>query len=586
MEFLGPLARNIIAFGTVFLLSLSLTSLVCSVSRQMGFVSKPIENRWNSRTVSLGGGIAIHLSLFGGILALQSKASLLLLPGLLLVFILGFIDDVWGVPPIGKLICQALAASLLASQGYTLPLPWPVISIALTVIWLVGMTNAVNLIDNMDGLAAGFCLIAGLTFSFLLYQQGDQIHSGVALALAAASAGFLIPNFYPSRIFMGDTGSLTLGFALAALATKIRFQSEVHQGFTFVPLALLLALPVFDTALVMIARRSANRPLMVGGRDHTSHRLVALGLGEKKAVLILYLFTAGGALAALVALRGNATLLIMISVLSVIVLSLFSVFLLEIVVYPPSYAASGKARNRNLPLSVLYLGEIATDICAFSLAWTLAHMIRFYDQGNIAHYRVSSVIPSLPFLISVKLIAFWAFKLYRGFWKTMMTRDVYLIFKASGFGTILLMIGLVFAVRLADVSRVVLLLDFLLTFIIALGIRAAIIGFGRWSRKLVDEPFQAALLGAPGMCDAIQNAIRNDPSISFAGVISTDEAGSIPPNEAIGNAQFLGTATNLEDVIEKHGIDMLLVATNQFEPLISSLSARGIIIRQVRIVLA
>jgi hypothetical protein len=174
------------------------------------------------------------------------------------------------------------------------------LDLAITIFWLVGITNAINLLDNMDGLAAGIAAIAAV-FLAVIHAGNGQFNEAVILtAFAAALAGFLIYNFSPASIFMGDCGALFVGFFLAssALTAVSGGRSRTLLPVLAVPVLILL-LPIFDTTLVTILRKLTGRAVSQGGRDHTSHRLVALGLSERQTVSLLYAFSVLAGLLAL-----------------------------------------------------------------------------------------------------------------------------------------------------------------------------------------------------------------------------------------------------------------------------------------------
>jgi len=215
-----------------------------------------------------------------------------ILLGATLVSLFGLADDHWGLHAYLKLCGQLLAGVILILGGTQVSLftnPW--LNRVITLLWVVGITNALNLLDNMDGLSGGVTTVAA-TFFLLLAAMGrpPQVLVGaLAAALLGACVGFLRYNLNPATIFMGDTGALFLGFLLAALGIKLRFPSNVPWITWLVPLC-VLALPVFDTSLVFISRlRRSKNPLTTPGKDHLSHRLVALGLTRREAVLTCYL---------------------------------------------------------------------------------------------------------------------------------------------------------------------------------------------------------------------------------------------------------------------------------------------------------
>jgi UDP-GlcNAc:undecaprenyl-phosphate GlcNAc-1-phosphate transferase len=192
------------------------------------------------------------------------------------------------------LLGQALAAVVLLLGGTQVQLfPQPWLNWGLTILWVVGITNALNFLDNMDGLSGGVATVAAAFFLLLasMNEPRQVLVGAMAAALIGACVGFLRYNLNPATIFMGDTGSLFIGFVLAALAIKLRFPSNVPLVTWMVPVC-VLALPIFDTALVCVGRiRRGVNPLTTAGKDHFSHRLHALGLTKREAVLSCYLLT-------------------------------------------------------------------------------------------------------------------------------------------------------------------------------------------------------------------------------------------------------------------------------------------------------
>lgn len=567
-------SKPLFVFLSVALLSSILTWVVRLVAHKVGFVSRPTADRWSKRTVALGGGIAIQLSILAGILWIDGGLFTTVLPAFLAVFILGVVDDIYGVPANAKLMVQTVAASWVVGYGMTLPLHSQVASIAFTIIWIVGVSNAVNLIDNMDGLAAGAATLTALGFAYLLHTyNASEPFVLLSVCIAAGAFGFLLHNFPPAKIFMGDAGSLPMGFLLAVVSTQLRFKdSQLPEMLAVIPVCLVLIVPLFDTALVMVARHNANKPLMSGGKDHTSHRLVALGLKDKSAVLVLYLFAILGSLSASLIMYSSIGEMIAFSVAALVSLILLGVFFLEVTVYPPSLFKTKKPGA--LPYAVLYAVELAVDICIVSVTWTLAHSIRFYDSGYQTHHMLS-VIPTLPFLITLKLISFSLYKLYRGLWRTISGNDVYRIFKATSVGSFFLFVGLYFRNHLADTSRIVLILDWCLTFMAILGSRAAISAFRRWTRKLAHTPTKVALLGDSKLLDLVSKSLVLEKGMQFSGVISPDSQDT--------GKEVIGYADNLEAIVSEQDIDTLIVATDKFEDTLSQLTLKGVMLQHVKL---
>ena len=285
----------------IFLAALTLaagaTPVAQWIATRTGLVDQPGARKIHPNPIPLLGGAAIYaafilaLLLFVDRFYVSQVVSICL--GATIVSFLGVWDDRNGMPPVIKLAGQILAGLILIVSGVQVQLfshVWA--NVALTLFWVVGITNALNLMDNMDGLSGGVSAIAA-TFILLLAAMSHQYLVGsLAAALLGACLGFLRYNFNPARIFMGDAGSLFLGFMLAALGIKLRFPSNVPLVTWMIPV-LVLGLPIFDTTLVTISRLRRGVPVFLGGKDHTSHRLVARGWTQRETVLLLYLVCGG-----------------------------------------------------------------------------------------------------------------------------------------------------------------------------------------------------------------------------------------------------------------------------------------------------
>jgi UDP-GlcNAc:undecaprenyl-phosphate GlcNAc-1-phosphate transferase len=210
------------------------------------------------------------------------------LAGSLWLAVVGYIDDRQGMNPRIKMAAQIIAGLVVMLAGIRVRLfDLHILNYLLTLFWIVGITNAINLMDNMDGLAAGFAAIAAGTFCVLAASQELILVASLSAALCGAPLGFLRYNFNPATTFMGDTGSLVIGFVLAVLGIKLNFPAQTKLVTWSIPL-MVLAIPIFDTTLVTFTRLREKRPITQGGKDHTSHRLVRMGYSHRSAVLILY----------------------------------------------------------------------------------------------------------------------------------------------------------------------------------------------------------------------------------------------------------------------------------------------------------
>jgi len=282
----------LVAIGT----SMAGTFLARGAALRFHWLDQPSHRKLHADPIPLLGGIAMYLAFVISVLIANSQTVLkegaAVLIGATLLLVVGVIDDRRGLSPLTKLLAQATAAILLVIGGTGVEfLPFTWLNLAATILWVAAICNAINLLDNMDGLSAGVAAIACAFFTLLALWHGQIWVSIVAAVLLGATLGFLRFNWNPATIFMGDAGSLLLGFLLAVLAIKVRFPNVDQQRTWPIPL-LVLAVPIFDTTLVIISRLRRGVPISSGGRDHVSHRLVRLGLSVRQAVGTIYLVAA------------------------------------------------------------------------------------------------------------------------------------------------------------------------------------------------------------------------------------------------------------------------------------------------------
>lgn len=275
-----------------FVGALLLTPLARRLAWRFNVIDQPSGRKVHTTATPLLGGLAIYAGMILALLFFSPRAyqveTLAIGAGASWMALIGLIDDRQGMGFRTKLLAQVVAALVVILAGIRITLfRVPVIDSALTLIWIVALTNALNFLDNMDGLAAGLTGIAAAFFFILSAGEGQGLVSSLAAAITGAALGFLIFNFNPASIFMGDMGSQVLGFVLAILAIKLRFSTPPSIATWSVPV-LVLGLPIFDITLVVFTRLREGRSPAQAGKDHTSHRLVQMGLTTRRAVLILY----------------------------------------------------------------------------------------------------------------------------------------------------------------------------------------------------------------------------------------------------------------------------------------------------------
>src|SRR2546426_7633806 len=340
------------------------------------------------------------------------------------------------------------------------------------VLWVVGLMNAVNLIDNMDGLAGGIVAVAGIGLGLSALPENPTA-AIVAGAAAGASLGFLVHNFPPARVFMGDAGSLVCGYLLAAAALLHTASGAANVGLAVLAPLALLALPIFDTALVTTSRRLVGLPISQGGRDHTSHRLAALGLSDRGVVLLLYAVAAILAGSALLAEEVSG-LVFPLFALALIGLALFGIFLYDVDVY-----GAGREKRQPGPIArelVTYGrfgAEIVFDVVLFCVAYYLAFALRFEGfQPNVWLYLF---VQTVPLVVAFQLGALVLFGAYRTLWRFITLADVLNVLKALALAD-LAAAGLILGVAaIPGFPRSGLPLNWLLASALLIGSRASLV---------------------------------------------------------------------------------------------------------------
>jgi UDP-GlcNAc:undecaprenyl-phosphate GlcNAc-1-phosphate transferase len=400
------------------------------------FVAVPSGQRWHERETPTFGGIGIFAGFVAGVLAAVLTGAIDwsselggILAGVTLLFAAGLVDDVRHLNPLAKLAAQIGAAVIVLSSGLEVQIVGSeLLAWGLGILWLVGITNAFNLLDNMDGLAATLAAIACGYFAIdAMTQHPNDTVLVLSLALGVAAVGFLPFNLRPGRgahIFMGDSGSQVLGFGLAALALA---SSWTVAGATFAAVLLpllILAVPILDTTLVTVVRLAQRRPVTKGGRDHSSHRLVYYGLSEAKAVLLLALVAAAvGATALAYNVLDNARLTAVGVLVTFVLLVQFGSFLSDL----EERSRSGREGPppslwRALIFEPRRLLEVVVDFVLICGSFLVAYVLVVGGTGS--EYDRSVFLSALPILLGARYIFFVALGIYRRIWRFATARDV------------------------------------------------------------------------------------------------------------------------------------------------------------------
>ncbi|HVP76240.1 MAG TPA: hypothetical protein VMS63_09475 [Gaiellaceae bacterium] len=401
-------------------------------------VAAPRADRWHTRSTPMlgGSGITVGLLTAAGV---ALAAGLIpanrelggILGGCVILFIAGLLDDAYHLSPLAKLAAQGGAASVVLASGIRVEIiSNDVAATVLGVVWLIGMTNAFNLLDNMDGLAATLAAIACTFFAIDAYTvHPSHLIATLSLGICFACIGFLPFNLRlrgPAAVFLGDSGSQVLGFGLASLGLAASWTVAGSTVATLLLPILVLAVPILDTTLVTVVRLIEGRPVMRGGRDHTSHRLVYQGLSDRRAVVLLCVVSAALGLTSLAYKVLDDTRVTLAGVLITFAFLLqFGSYLADVnhaaIDETPSFVRSLLVHRRRLI-------EALVDFALITASFTVAYLIRLEGTGLPWQRHVFDL--SLPAILVARYVLFIAFGLYRGVWRYAGARDAASILSA------------------------------------------------------------------------------------------------------------------------------------------------------------
>jgi UDP-GlcNAc:undecaprenyl-phosphate GlcNAc-1-phosphate transferase len=542
-------------------LSAALVPFCRALAFRLNCVARPSSDRWHKRPTPLLGGIAIITTVLLGafVFGVGSKLIVLLLAGTL-IFIVGITDDLFALKPSTKLIAEIAVASLLVFFGFRLQ--WTAsltIDLLLTMIWIVGVTNAFNLLDNMDGLCAGIALIAGITL-----VAGDQVATpqNITVALmSGALAGFLFYNFNPASIFMGDSGSLFLGLMFSALALDSG-QGHHASGLFSVILApaLMLLIPIFDTTLVTVLRLVSGRSATQGGRDHSSHRLVAVGLSERWAVGVLWILAALAGVIGHALTRDSGAWSLPVAALFVLAMAIFAVYLSHVRVYRGGDRLLLRSGTLT-PFVVDFMykrrvAEVMLDACLVSVAYYSAYRLRF--DGEAIQLYFWNFLQSLPIVLGVQMVAFFIAGAYRGVWRLFSLMDAVVVAKGVMAGTVAIELALLYLFRFENYSRGVFIIYAALLMLVVTGSRASFRLMTEFVRRRRETGPRLLIYGAGDGGSIATRELMNSGQFRMLGFIDDDPT---KRGMRIQGYTVLGDYRTLLSLIEDGSVDRIVIST-------------------------
>lgn len=565
--------RQAAVFAVATVVSLVCGALVRRLAPRIGAVVPPRKDRWHDKPTPTMGGIAIAAATavaFVAVLVVKgnpgSTAMWLPVPAAALaMFIIGVIDDRVQLSPLAKLVFSLIVGAFLvfALSGTELGgLPFGLTLIA--TIWFAGLCHAMNLLDNMDGLAAGVALIAAAFMIGLFHDAVGPALTLFLIAVAGALLGFLYWNRSRARLFMGDCGSLFLGAVLGGTALVPVFQSGTVVSRPALMAVLILLAPLFDTSFVLVLRRLAGRPASRGGTDHVSHRLASLGFSARSAVRVIYgLGLLGGVVAwGLVSIEDADTILPFVALFAVAVM-LFGLYLARVPAYDAGEDFGALHKSSLAPfLKDLtfkwHAAEVLLDLILIGACYYFAYWLRF--EGDQLLHFLPYFGASLPAVLGLKLASLYVSGLYRRSWGTFGLRDMAVVARGVGLGSLLSILVAVYFYRLEGFSRQVFITDALLLGVAIVGTRASFRAMNLVASSRSKRSRRIVIYGAGGFGQLLVREMRANPHWQMNPVAFIDDD-PVKALRWIEGVPVLGAIDRLEKVLREHGAEEVVLSS-------------------------
>jgi UDP-GlcNAc:undecaprenyl-phosphate GlcNAc-1-phosphate transferase len=482
----------------------------------------------------------------------------------LAMFVVGVLDDRLQLSPLAKLVASLAIGGFLvfALAGAEPDGALPSFFTLVAIVWFGGICHAMNLLDNMDGLAAGVGLIAALFLAALMPGYLGSTVVVLLTSLAGALLGFLYWNRSRARLFMGDCGSLFIGAILGGVSLVPVFHARIAFVDPTVLAVLILVVPLFDTAFVLVLRRLAGRKASRGGTDHVSHRLVSLGFSERTAVRILYALGLLGGLTAWILVTWNTIEpMLVVAVFGVLVI-LTGIYLARV----PAYNAEDfKALQKSSFAPFLkdlafkyHVGEVLLDLVLITVCYYAAFRLRFEGDELLAFLPYFTA--SLPLVLGVKLAALYSSGLYRRSWETFGFRDLTAVARGVGMGSLLTVAVAYYLYRGQGSSRVVLVVDGLLLTLAILATRASFRTMNQVASSRNRRHRRVLVYGAGGYGRLLVREMRANPAwkMNPVGFIDDDP---MKAHRWIVGVPVRGSIDELEHMMRRYSVDEVVLSS-------------------------
>lgn len=560
-------ADPITAIIASFLASIVLTVSVRWFARKYNFVAKPKVDRWHRRPTAMLGGAAIYLATVSMYLVFAAKtpASMIVLGAASFLFVIGLIDDLVNIKPYQKLIGQLFGATFVVGMGLKMPITgYELVDIWLTITWIIGITNAINLLDNMDGLAAGISAIAAVSLGLSFLNNGQTAETVLIAVFVGSLLGFLVFNFNPASVFMGDCGSMFVGFLLSTsvLLNQTGGRSRGILTILAVPV-LILFVPIFDTTFVTVLRKMWGRKASQGGRDHTSHRLVALGLSERKAVLMLYAFAfCAGLLSLAISRLATMQSLVLVGLFTV-VLAIIGVYLSKVKVYEDRQEDLAIRNNAVFAflVDVSYkrrIFEVFLDAFLITGSYYASYTLIFGAPEGTGNWNL--FVSTLPVLIVLKLSSFLLVGVYRGIWRYTGIGDLITFAKGVFLGSGLSVLAILLLYRFRNFSRAVFVADAVILLLAVFGSRMAFRIFRQFLPAGNPADGKKVLIyGAGDGGEMLYRELRNNPKWEYAAVGFIDDD-PLKRDKVIYGLRVFDNNGTLPEILDSKDVQEIIIS--------------------------
>jgi UDP-GlcNAc:undecaprenyl-phosphate/decaprenyl-phosphate GlcNAc-1-phosphate transferase len=565
-------APLVAAFLTALVASILLGGVMRWLSASIGAVVPPRPDRWHSQPTPTMGGVAIAgatiVAFVIGVLQLDAVDfgepwGPVLLASLAMCCV-GIFDDRLQLSPLAKLVASlaigAFLVFLLAGLAPAGSMPFSDTLVA--TVWFAGLCHAINLLDNMDGLAAGVAFIAAL---FLVALMAAPLGPGLVLllvVLAGALAGFLFWNRPPARLFMGDSGSLFIGALLGAASLVPVVRTQIAFVSPAVLVVLILIVPLFDTGFVLVLRRLAGRKASKGGTDHVSHRLASLGFSERSAVRILYLFgLIGGFAAWIIGTPRGVEPMALVAIFGVL-LVLVGIYLARVPAYnAEDFVALQKSSFAPFLKDLTFrwhAGQVLLDLVLITVCYYGAYRLRF--DGPELDTFLPYFTASLPVVLGCRLPALYASGLYQRSWETFGLRDLAAVVRGVGLGSLLVLAIASLLYRFEGFQRGVLVLDPILLTLAIMITRGSFRAMGLIASTRSKRNRRVLVYGAGSFGRLLVREMRANQHwhMNPVGFLDDDPAKA---HRWIAGVPVRGAIEDLERVLRRYSVDEVVLSS-------------------------